>query len=158
MTKSIRPATSSDIPALQLVLDGTGLFPSGMLPEMIAGHLAGRATEEVWLTCERDGTAAGFCYAAPEKLTDGTWNMLALAVLPAWQGKGVGSDIVRDLEKSLREAGHRVLIADTSGTSEYERTRAFYRKNGYAEEARIRDFWAAGNDKVVFWKSLQGPI
>jgi hypothetical protein len=46
------------------------------------------------------------------------------------------------------------LIADTSGTDDFAPTRAFYRKNGYAEEARIRDFWAKGDDKVVFWTAL----
>jgi len=46
------------------------------------------------------------------------------------------------------------LIANTSGVDEFAQTRAFYFKNGYAEEARIRDFWDAGDDKIVFWKSL----
>ncbi|MEO1249198.1 MAG: GNAT family N-acetyltransferase, partial [Pseudomonadota bacterium] len=30
----------------------------------------------------------------------------------------------------------------------------FYRRCGYVEEARIRDFWSAGDDKIVFWKAL----
>lgn len=67
---------------------------------------------------------------------------------------GCGGAIAKHLEAELKERGQRILIADTSGTDEFAQTREFYRKNGYAEEARIRDFWAAGDDKVVFWKSL----
>lgn len=80
--------------------------------------------------------------------------MLAIAVLPDHQGKGVGGAIVNALEGLLQQGGHRVLIADTSGADAFESTRAFYRKNGYEEAARLRDFWAEGDDKVTFWKSL----
>jgi ribosomal protein S18 acetylase RimI-like enzyme len=151
---NIRRTKNQDIASLMLVLDQTGLFPSEMLPEMIGNSLDSRSDAEIWLTCEQNGTAVGFCYAVPEKLTEGTWNMLALAVLPSLQGTGVGQAIVLALEDVLRRAGHRLLIADTSGASAFNGTRAFYRKIGYAEAARIRDFWAAGNDKVVFWKLL----
>lgn len=113
-----------------------------------------RATKDVWLTCEMDGTAIGFCYAAPEQLAEGTWNMFAIAVLPEKQGQGVGGAMVKEFESNLRQHAHRVLLADTSGADEFQQTRTFYRKNGYSEEARIRDFWAEGDDKVVFWKSL----
>ncbi len=50
--------------------------------------------------------------------------------------------------------GGRMLLVETSGLPDFERTRAFYRKCGYEEEARIRDFYAAGDDKVVFRKVL----
>lgn len=155
MSLQIRPTTSDDLAALKLVLDGTELFPSEMLPDMVGGYLSGEDSDAVWLTCEADGTAIGFCYATPEALTEGTWNMLAIAVLPARQGRGAGGAIVERLESDLRNAGHRVLIADTSGVEEFADTRKFYLKNGYTEEARIRDFWAAGDDKVVYWKSLK---
>ncbi len=151
---NIKPTVPADIPALKTVLDGTGLFPSEMLPEMVAGFFSSDESRDVWLTCFVQGEAIGFCYAAPEKLTDGAWNMLAIAVHPLSQGKGAGIAIVKHLEATLRAHGQRILIADTSGLAEFEKTRKFYRKNGYFEEARIRDFWAAGNDKVVFWKSL----
>lgn len=151
---TIRPTKLQDIPALKEVLDRTELFPSQMLPDMLAGFLSGADAADIWLTCEADGMPIGFCYAAPEALTTGTWNMLAIAILPSQQGKGAGGAIVTYLEDTLRQQGHRVLIVDTSGAEAFAQTRAFYRKAGYTEEARIRDFWAKGDDKVVFWKAL----
>lgn len=150
----IRPTKREDIAALREVLDHTRLFPAGMLPDMMAGHLSEEKSEEVWLTCEIYGRAVGFCYAVPEELTEGTWNMLAIAVLPREQGNGCGGAIIRRLEAELTERGQRILIVDTSGKDAFARTREFYRKNGYTQEARIRDFWAPGDDKIVFWKSL----
>ncbi len=151
---NIRPTKHDDIPALQQVLDGTELFPSEMLPDMVAGFLGNDDGSEIWLTCEHDGQAVGFCYAVPEQLADRAWNMLAIAVSPDHQGKGCGGGIAQHLEAALTAGAQRILIADTSGTDDFAQTRAFYRKNGYTEEARIRDFWAAGDDKVIFWKAL----
>lgn len=150
----IRPTQAADVPALQTVLDQTELFPSEMLPGMIEGFLEADAPEDLWLTCEADGVAIGLCYARPEMLADGTWNMLAIAVRPDCQGKGAGAAMAKHLEDMLRQDDQRVLIVDTSGTDAFSQTRAFYAKNGYTEEARIRDFWAPGDDKVIFWKQL----
>lgn len=150
----IRPTTRADIAALQNVLDATGLFPRDLLPDMVSGFLSGAKSLDLWLTCEVGGTAVGFCYAVPEALADRVWNMLAIAVLPSEQHNGVGTALARHLETRLAEAGQRILIADTSGTDAFAQTRAFYRRNGYREEARIRQFWAEGDDKVTFLKPL----
>lgn len=151
---NIRPLLSSDIADLQTVVSETGMFPSEMLPGMLGPFLEDEAPEDLWLTCEVNGFAMGFCFARPEPLTEGTWNMTAIAVLPSFQGKGAGSALIKALERDLRTAGNRVLLADTSGTPSFAGTREFYRKAGYVQEARIRDFWAPGDDKVTFWKAL----
>jgi ribosomal protein S18 acetylase RimI-like enzyme len=151
---NIRRTKTGDIASLMHVLNQTGLFPSEMLPDMIGSSLDSQSDAGIWLTCEQNETAVGFCYAVPEKLTEGTWNMLALAVLPSLQGQGIGRAIVLELEAVLRKAGHRLLIVDTSSDSQFDGTRSFYHKLDYAEEARIREFWAAGNDKIVFRKPL----
>lgn len=150
----VRSTKQDDIPALQEVLDGTELFPRELLPDMMAGFLSDDDNHDIWLTCEANGNAVGFCYAVPEALAEGTWNMLAIAVLPAEQSNGFGGAIVNHLEIVLRDRGQRLLIADTSGTDAFAQTRAFYRKIGYVEEARIRNFWGVGDDKIIFCKSL----
>ena len=48
-----------------------------------------------------------------------------------------------------------MLLIETSGLATFERTRAFYHALGYDEEARIREFYKAGDDKVVFRKALK---
>ncbi len=91
---NIRPLIYEDIPKLEGVLDETGIFPSEMLSSMVDGFISDEEQKDIWLTCEVDGEAIGFCYAAPEQLTDGTWNMLAIAVRPVRQGRGHGSAVV----------------------------------------------------------------
>lgn len=150
----IRPSVSNDIPSLKQVADSTGLFPSDLLPDMMHGFLSEGDGNSLWLTCEEDSRITGFCYAVQEAFTDGTWNMLALAVLPDRQGNGIGRAIVATLEKLLRDKNNRVLIVDTSGSESFAGTRSFYQRCGYTEEARIRDYWGPGDDKIVFWKAL----
>lgn len=87
-------------------------------------------------------------------MTDGTWNFLSIGVEPSKQGRGVGAKMMAHLEAMLATQGERVLLVETMGPPELERTREFYRKNEYIEEARIREFYEAGADKTVFWKKL----
>ncbi len=47
------------------------------------------------------------------------------------------------------------IIAETSSLTMYDRTRAFYVKYGFAEEARIRNYYSVGDDLVIFTKQLQ---
>lgn len=149
----IQRTTRGDIPSLENVVDETGLFPSQMLPEMLEPTLAG-TTEAFWLTCHLDARATGLCYVVPEQFAAGTWNMLALGVQPNHQGKGLGKALVRAAEQYLSERRQRVLIVETSGTERFETAREFYVRIGFDLEARIRDFWAEGDDKVIFRKAL----
>ena len=142
--------------ALKAVIDANGLFPSGMLDEMIAGHLSGQDGDQFWLTHDDDDPVA-IAYCAPERMTTGTWNLYLIAVHPSHQGLGRGAALLQHLEQALSERGERVLLVETSGLPEFERTRSFYRKCGYGEEARIRDFYQAGEDKVIFRKALAAP-
>ena len=149
----IRSVTSTDIPELKAVIDGSGLFPSAMLDDMIAGFLSGEAKDEFWLTVDEAGPKA-IAYYAPEPMTQGTWNLLLIAVHPDHQGKGHGTALIHYIEQVLAVRGERMLLVETSGLSSFERTHAFYDKLGYGREARIRDYYNAGEDMIMFRKAI----
>ncbi|MGH7286410.1 MAG: hypothetical protein ACREI8_00100, partial [Myxococcota bacterium] len=46
------------------------------------------------------------------------------------------------------------VYVETSGRRDYEPTRAFYERAGYVAEARLADFYAPGDDKIVYVKAL----
>ncbi|MGH1433927.1 MAG: GNAT family N-acetyltransferase [Lewinella sp.] len=152
-TLNIRPVVAADIPRLKAVIATSDLFPPDLLDDMITPYLAGK-DESIWLTGEEDHpTFVAFC--APEQMTEGTWNLYLIAVYSGLQSKGYGRQVMAYLENLLAEQGARVLLVETSGLPEFERTRSFYHQCSYTEEARIRDFYKEEEDKVVFWKSLQ---
>ncbi len=148
---SIRPWRSDDLSAIKAVIDATGLFPSELLDDMVPS--GDGDPDAFWLTHD-DGLPAAVAYCTPEAMTSGTWNLLLIAVHPGRQGDGIGTALMRTVERHLATRGERVLLVETSGTDAFERTRGFYRHLGYEQEARIRDYYEAGDDKVVFRKDL----
>lgn len=155
----IRAVTHADADPVCALAVATGLAPpdgTAELAAVLAACLNGeQGPDHVWLADDEGGLQA-VAYVAPERLTDGTWNLYLIAVQPGAQNRGRGTALLRHVEELLQARGARVLIVDTSGLPEFERTRAFYRKCGYDEEARIRDYWKAGDDKIVFRKALAG--
>jgi GNAT superfamily N-acetyltransferase len=151
---NIRQVNKADVNAIKNVIDSTGLFPSEYLDDMIQPYFDKVQENDYWLTYQDDNTPIAVVYFAPEKLTEGTYNLYLIAVHQAYHNKGIGKVLLEYIEKYLREQGERVLLVETSGLPSFERTRNFYAKNGYTQEARIRDFYTAGEDKIIFWKSL----
>ncbi len=151
----IRPISPSDTSSVMALAKDSGLFDSAGLEQVQAMLLESfnGSNEQLWIAEEQDGLS-GVAYCIPEPMTDGTWNVLMLIVRSDRRGQGTGAALMQYLEKMLAERGERLLIVETSGVDSFERTRQFYRKCGYTEEARIRNFYTAGDDKIIFSKAL----
>jgi ribosomal protein S18 acetylase RimI-like enzyme len=153
----IRLTTPNDTTALLALAEATGLFESNQIEElaqMLNQHLGDKAdTQGIWFT-DYDNEPVGVAYVALERMTDRTWNLYLIAIHPDHQKQGRGAALLQYVEQMLTERGERVLLVETSGTDEFEYVRVFYRNNGYEEEARIRDFYTDGVDKIVFRKLL----
>ena len=156
----IRLTTPHDTKALLAVAEASGLFEQEQIDElsqMLAQHFASATnSRDLWFT-DDDGEPVGVAYTAPERMTFGTWNLYLIVIHPDRQRQGRGKALLVHLEQMLVERGERVLLVETSGTDDFEYVRAFYRNNGYEEEARIRDFYTDGVDKIVFRKALNKP-
>jgi ribosomal protein S18 acetylase RimI-like enzyme len=149
----IRAVTLNDLPDLKAVIEANDLFPSDMLDDMISGYFNQKSESEYWFTYE-DSKPVAIAYCAPEKMTEGTWNLYLIAVHPDYQRQGLGTSMLHYIEQILTAREERVMLVETSSLETFEGTRKFYRKCGYDEEARIREFYQAGEDKIVFRKSL----
>ncbi len=149
----IRALEPGDLPGVKAVIDAAALFPSEMLDGMTASYFAGAAGGAFWLTVD-DGNPIAVAFCEPERMTQGTWNLLLIAVHPERQRSGCGSAIMQHVEQRLAAQRARLLLVETSGLAGFAETRAFYHKLGYNEEARIREFYNVGEDKIVFRKAL----
>lgn len=102
-----------------------------------------------------DDELMGYACYGPTPDTDRTWDLYWIAVDPHVQGSGGGTQLLAEVERRLTRLDARMLIVETSSRLEYEPTRAFYQKRGYTEAARVREFYAPGDDRVIFTKRLR---
>ncbi|MBE9102642.1 GNAT family N-acetyltransferase [Vacuolonema iberomarrocanum] len=153
----IRPSKPEDFDSLIALATASGLFNPDQT-QMLAEMLRSPEKNDVWFTDDDGNAPVGVAYLAPEKMTDGTWNLYWIAVHPDYQRQGRGRALLAHVLQWLRQRGQRLLIVETAGIDDFDYVRAFYANNGFEKEARIRDFYEAGIDKVVFRKDLTQTV
>lgn len=155
MIEKIRPVQKADINDLKKIVDSSELFPSEYLDEIISDYFNNNETQDIWCTYIDKNKPIAVGYCVPEKLTDGTYNLLAIGVSKDFQRKGVASEMMKYIEQLLKKSNGRILIVETSTDDAQFGARTFYQKIGYTTAAVIKDFWKDGEDKIVFWKRLE---
>ena len=95
------------------------------------------------------------CYGATPA-TDRTYDLYWIAVDRNAQGSGCGSRLLVEVERRLEALHARMLVVETSSRSDYTATRTFYVRRGYVEAARVREFYAPADDRIILTKRLAG--
>jgi ribosomal protein S18 acetylase RimI-like enzyme len=152
---SLRPPRPTDLDAIFRLLSAAGNFNAAEreVGVEVAQAALARPGEDYHLVVAEDGGAVtGYACWGKASLSDGTWDLYWIAVDPAARGRGIGRALLEHCESAVRQAGGRSLLAETSSRPGYEGTLEFYRAAGYETLARFRDFYSAGDDKVVFGK------
>ena len=99
--------------------------------------------------------AVGYTCFGRIPCTLSSFDLYWIAVHHDCQGRGLGRDLLHRTEIAAAAQGATKLYVETSGRPDYEPTRRFYLGNGYAPEAVFKDFYAPGDDKVVYGKTLR---
>lgn len=100
------------------------------------------------------GALLGYVCYGPTPCTVGTWDLYWIAVAPETQGSGVGSRLLQEVDRRLALQDARLVIIETSSLPHYAPTRAFYERRGYQVVARVPDFYAQGDDRLIFAKRI----
>jgi ribosomal protein S18 acetylase RimI-like enzyme len=158
MAVKIRPMSPEDKRALMRILKNTPEFKPFevvVAEEVIDAYLDNPAGSgyNILVATDEGGVEGYICYGETP-CTVGTWDIYWVAVAREERGKGVGKLLSETTEKAIKEAGGRMALIETSSTPLYENTRRFYERRGYQTVARIEDFYAPGDDKLILKKTL----
>ena len=152
----MRNLKPTDLPALTRILQATGAFTEVEVD--CAVELLNIVLEQPWqkdylvAVAEDDGEVAGYILFGPVPLTEGNYDIYWIATDPMVQGKGLGRALMTFAENEAKSDGARLICLETSSQGGYERTRRFYDQAGYIEEARLRDFYKPGDDRITYVK------
>lgn len=108
---------------------------------------------QTWLEAADTEVSAFVCFGRTPRTT-GTFELFWIAVHPERQRGGIGSELLRFVEREAAGQGGRLLVLETSSSEGFRPAVDFYRKNGFQEVSRIKDFYRISADKIVFSRVL----
>jgi len=157
--RALRP---DDRPCIERLLRETQVFTEAEVAialELIDIYLNVPTQRDYQLYVAADDTdvAQGYVCFGPTPLTDALWDLYWIAVTPTRHHQGIGTELLHFVEAQVRERAGRRLIIETSSLPRYLPTRNFYLRHGYSELARLPDFYAIGDDRIIYAKDFFPP-
>lgn len=155
----IRGIEKKDRPALKAILKAQEHFkPSEIQVALEIIDLAltqpNQGDYSIRVAEGEDGEILGYICYGKAPLTDATYDLYWIVVHPVFWNQGTGTLLLRYAEKDLAQRQARLLLIETSSLPPYKSPRAFYLKHGYKEVARVMDYYAVGDHKLIFGKIL----
>ena len=155
---AIRPTRPEDSAALLRIAGAEPLFSPeevAVVDELLTDYLTREDHHGYhFLTAVVEAQVVGFSCHGPTPMTSGTFDLYWICIDAGHKGQGLGKALLARVEGEVRKAGGRMIVLDTSGRPDYSPTRAFYEHAGYARTAVIPDFYAPGDDLVVYTRKL----
>lgn len=123
--------------------------------ELVAERLSqGESSGYYFVFAEVDGVTAAYSCYGPITMSKTSFDLYWIATHNDYRGKGIGKKLLGETCNQARIMGCKILIAETSGLEHYAPTRAFYINNNFDLEARLKDFYAEGDDKLFYTKRI----
>jgi len=152
---ALRHLAAADRRRIEEITRAVSVFRDDEVPvalEVFDGAVAG-SPDYVALGATVDERLVGWICWGPTPCTLGTYDLYWMAVDPAAQAAGIGTALLREMEGRLAGSA-RLIVVETAGRPDYRPTRAFYEARGYRKASVIPDFYAPGDDQVVYVKAL----
>ncbi len=154
----IRKLERKDVEPLKRILVATNVFRDEEVETAVELMEATLDETEDYIqmtAVDEEGNAQGYYCVGPTPMTKSTFDLYWIAVNPEYHRKGIGRQLVADCEHTVRSMNGSLIVVETSSLAKYEGTRRFYLRNNYLETARIRDYYAPGDDLMIYTKHLQ---
>ena len=147
-----------DIAGVRTLVDGTGFFNTeeiAIAAELVEERLTrGLASGYQFLFAETDNALLGYTCYGPIAGTRSSYDLYWIAIASEQQGQGLGRKLLVRSEHLIQVAGGSRVYIETSARPQYAPTQGFYERCGYQQVALLEDFYAPGDDKLVYCKVL----
>lgn len=107
-----------------------------------------------WLLIREDNDILGCAIFGPNPSSLYSWDFYWLVIERHHKNRHLGKNLIAEVERISKEGGCKILWIETSGRELYAPTRICYLNNNYIEAARLKDFYAPGDDKVLYRKDI----
>ena len=155
----IKELTEQDVPHVVRLATTSGTFNPieiQCVKELLNAYREhGEASGYSFLIYMEGSNVLGFACFGPHALTDGTFDLYWIAVDAGARKRGIARALLLRVEEQARCQGGRLILVETSGTPAYTPARRLYESCGYHYQAVIHDFYAVGDDLIVFGKFLK---
>ena len=156
MSCSLRPVGHAHRARLEQLTRGTGLFREEEVAtavELLDESLEGDEDYRFIGAFEGEQLVGYACWG-PTPGTAATHDLYWIVVNREHQGRGIGTQLLAEVEQRLTTHDARLVVVETSSRPDYAPTRSFYEARGYTRAATIPGYYAPGDDLVVFTKDL----
>jgi GNAT superfamily N-acetyltransferase len=148
----------SDINRIREIVDSTKFFYDHEIDvavELVEERLnLGESTGYYFVFAEIDGITAAYSCFGPIPMSKTSFDLYWIATHNDYRGKGIGKKLLEETFSQARNMGCKIIIAETSDLPHYAPTRAFYISTGFDLEARLKDFYDIGDDKLFYTKRI----
>ncbi|MBI5643661.1 MAG: GNAT family N-acetyltransferase [Deltaproteobacteria bacterium] len=152
----VREARASDREALNRIIENTENLTreeKDCAAELLDIYLSDSRQKDYFFIVAAEAQAAtGYVCYGRTPLTDAVYDLYWILVAGEFRSRGIGRLLLERTEDLIKKQGARMLVAETSGLPAYESAHAFYKKTGFKEEARIKEFYKPGDDLITFVK------
>jgi GNAT superfamily N-acetyltransferase len=108
----------------------------------------------LWMKITEGNELVAFANYGKNPFSTHSWDIYWMAVQQNLRNKKLGSLLLKTVEEDIRQSGGKIIRIETSGRSLYSPTENFYKRNGYTLKASLEDFYAPGDPKQIYSKTL----
>ena len=149
---------AADPHAISRIVQSSGFFSPEEI--VIARELAeekldqGNASSYQFLFAEAENIVLGYTCFGLIPATSGSYDLYWIAVDEHYRSQGLGKELMQKTQHIIHGIGGRLIYVETSSRDQYKPTHRFYESCGYKKEAFLKDFYATGDSKIIYVKTL----
>jgi len=149
----------SDRDTIRRIVSSSGFFSReeiDLAMELVDDRLSrGSKSDYCYILADNGRHLVGFTCYGRIPATQSSYDLYWIATDVAFRRGGIGKMLMLRTEDIIGKHGGRQVYIETSGRPQYTPTRLFYEACGYIQVAFLRDYYASGDDKIIYVKTLK---